>query len=457
MSALSLAMQGSLWAGVPYPTTRLVATLVVMLVVVILAVLVVRARFANQLLAEIATTLGIFLLIIGAIVYTVAFRGLRPVELVIAWALSVPAIVWFVVRLNQIMNRPLEQLQRLGDSLQSGDWGTLLASSSDLQALQVGQALKDVATLLGETQRTANAVLRASADVARIGSAAADGARQVSDSLTRLTQGSEGNVHAAQRIGNAATQLTAAAAQVDAAARETLDISATVEQHAQSGVRRAEEALVRVTDIATLAHDTVGRISALREASTTIGEITATIGEIAGQTNLLALNAAIEAARAGEYGRGFAVVAEEVRKLALRSGESLRRIEELLAQIATRTDEAAEQIHGMERAVEGGEEVMQEAVRVFRGIESDAHRTLALAEGVVRASHQQESLVEELGTASGLVLKVAEGTVAATAEAAVATERQQELTEHLRQTSVSLERAAQSLGAALSRFGNAGA
>jgi methyl-accepting chemotaxis protein len=452
MMASLFAAQDGLWAGVSYPTSRLVATLAFMLVFVLVAVLIVRRRFANQLIAEIATTLGIFLLIIGTLVYTVAFRGLRPGELVLAWALSVPAIVWFVARLQGIMNRPLEQLQLLGDSLQSGNWGTLLEASSAMQARQVGRALKDVALLLGETQRTASAVLAASADVARIGSAAADGARLVSDSLTRLAQGSEGNVQAAHRISGAAQQLTTAAAQVDAAARETLDISATVEQHAQSGVQRAEEAMVRVTEIASLAHDTVGRIAALREASTTIGEITAAIGEIAAQTNLLALNAAIEAARAGEYGRGFAVVAEEVRKLALRSGESLRRIEELLAQIGTRTDEAAEQIHGMERAVQDGEQVMREAVGVFRGIESDAHRTLALAEGVVRASRQQEQLVAELGTASGLVLKVAEGTVAATAEASAATDRQQELTEHLRQTASTLEQAAQSLGAVMTRF-----
>jgi methyl-accepting chemotaxis protein len=452
MTSPILAAQGGFWSAVPYPTGRLVGTLAFMLVFVLVAVLIVRRRFANQLIAEIATTLAIFLLIIGAIVYTVAFRGLRPGEVVLAWTLSVPAIVWFVARLNRIMNRPLEQLQLLGDSLQSGDWGTLLEASTAVQARHVGQALKDVAVLISETQRTASAVLAASADVARIGSAAADGARQVSDSLTRLAEGSEGNVQAAQRISGAAQQLTTAAAQVDAAARETLDISATVEQHAQSGVQRAEEAMVRVTEIASLAHNTVGRIAALREASTTIGEITAAIGEIAAQTNLLALNAAIEAARAGEYGRGFAVVAEEVRKLALRSGESLRRIEDLLAQIGTRTDEAAEQIHGMERAVQDGEQVMREAVGVFRGIESDAHRTLALAEGVVRASRQQEHLVSELGTASGLVLQVAEGTVAATADAAAATDRQQELTEHLRQTASALEQAAQSLGAVMSRF-----
>ncbi len=61
----------------------------------------------------------------------------------------------------------------------------------------------------------------------------------------------------------------------------------------------------------------------------------ADVGSIAERTNLLALNAAIEAARAGEAGRGFAVVADEVRKLSTMSGESGKRMGELVGNINT--------------------------------------------------------------------------------------------------------------------------
>lgn len=442
---------------VPYPASRLVFTLAFMLVVVVVAVVVVRWRFRRQLLAEIATTLGIFLLIIGTIVYTVAFRGLRAGEMVVAWLLSFAAIIWFVTRLNRIMTRPLRELDRLGVSLRRGDWGRILASRTADDRGNIAAALRDVAALIEETRRTMDTLIRASERVTRVGGEAAGGAQDVGSALVRLAQGAQANLGAARRIRTAAEEITSASSEVSGAARETLQLSASMETLAGEGVQHAEGASERVSEIAGAARASSERIEAMRQMSDAISEITAVIHKIVRQTNLLALNAAIEAARAGEAGKGFAVVAEEVRVLATQSADSLKRIDALVAEMTTRTEDASRQIQRMELAVGEGKRVMTQAMEVFRRLEGDARRAHGLAESVVDASKRHASLVEELGTASASVLGEADAAAGETSRASEAMEKQRALTEGLRETAMALEADARALRDVIARFGERGA
>jgi methyl-accepting chemotaxis protein len=435
--------------SVPYPPVRLYATLATMVVIVAAAVGVVRWRAGNQLLAQIASTLGVFLLVIGTVVYTVAFRGLQPGEVVVAWLVSLPAIVWFVWRLHHIMTQPLAQLDALARSVQRGEWGALLNGNG--KGMQ--SALHDVATLVGETQRTARSVLGASEEMTRIGGGAAAGAEQVMASLARLSDGAGGNTVAAQRIEAAAGRLTGAAAQVGAAAKETLAIAAAVGEQTQAGVARAAEATARVGEIGAAVRDAVGALSGLQDAAATAGDLTIEIGRFAAQTNLLALNAAIEAARAGEQGRGFAVVAAEVRLLSRQSADVLERIQGLLAEVGSRARGVEGQMETVREAADGGEQVMAHALDVFHDIAARAQRTVVVAESVAEASAVAESLVAELGTAAELVVKVSARTAAETAQVAITTEQQRELTELLRATAGALDASARSLSDVVGRFG----
>lgn len=71
-------------------------------------------------------------------------------------------------------------------------------------------------------------------------------------------------------------------------------------------------------------------VNDVENLSASIQKIVGEIDGIAFQTNILSLNASVEAARAGEMGSGFAVVAEEVRNLAVQSGESSNKTAELI-------------------------------------------------------------------------------------------------------------------------------
>ena len=439
-----------------YDPARLYVTLAFMFVFVSAAVAFVRIRYPKRLIADIALTLGIFMLVIGTIVYTVAFRGLRPVEVVVAWLLSLGAIAWFVVRLNAIMSRPLTLLEDLASAVRRGDWAALLRGDDGVASQDIGAALREVGALIGETRKTATQVLGASTDVARIGATVADGAGRITSSLTGVSGGVGRSMDAARQIRQAATQLDEAATATHVSARESREISAKVEASAQLGVRRAADAMTAVTELAGLARDLVERVDALRTASGAIGDVTTVVGDIGRQTNLLALNASIEAARAGEAGRGFAVVAEEVGKLAMQSGGSVGRIEVLVREMIDRIEDTSGRVARMESAVKRGEQVMHEAVAVFQSIEQDGRRTLALADAVLRASERQDSLVRQVSEASTLVADAADASSTATDEAARAMQHQRSLTEQLRETAYALERSAGSLGDVVSRFGAGG-
>jgi methyl-accepting chemotaxis protein len=240
---------------------------------------------------------------------------------------------------------------------------------------------------------------------------------------------------------------------VHGSANEALQISRTVQSRAKSGVAEAEQATNAVTEIATISHETAARITAVREATGTISEITHVVRDIVTQTNLLALNAAIEAARAGEHGKGFAVVADEVRKLAAQSAASLEHIEELISQVTARMTEATRQIEHMDRSVGDAENVAHTAMGVFRTIEGDAQRTLELASSVVAASQQQQLLVAHLKTASEEVMAVADNTASATHEVSQSTEKQRDVNARLKKMSAELESAAAILAGVVRKFG----
>jgi methyl-accepting chemotaxis protein len=95
----------------------------------------------------------------------------------------------------------------------------------------------------------------------------------------------------------------------------------------------------------------------LSEQSQAIGEIIATVNDLAEQSNLLAVNASIEAAKAGEQGKGFAVVAQEIRSLAAQSKQATTQVRNILFDVQKAISSAV-------MATELGSKAVAEGVRL---------------------------------------------------------------------------------------------
>jgi methyl-accepting chemotaxis protein len=155
---------------------------------------------------------------------------------------------------------------------------------------------------------------------------------------------------------------------IDAAGRETREVTAQAGQQSGESLQTIDAAL---GDINRLVGAVQGIEERLEELEGALGEVSTKsrdIQKIARQTNLLALNATIEAARAGEAGKGFAVVATEVKGLARQTGDVTsgidHTVEKLTVSVTDLISSSTDTLR-MADSVNAGVGVINHAVAVF--------------------------------------------------------------------------------------------
>ncbi|MCI3923965.1 methyl-accepting chemotaxis protein [Paenibacillus sp. TRM 82003] len=190
----------------------------------------------------------------------------------------------------------------------------------------------------------------------------------------------------------------------------------------------------------------------LEKRSGEIADITNSIHSISQQTNILALNAAIEAARAGAEGRGFSVIAEEVRLLSLQTTESSKRIDDILRQLRSGVNEAAETLqHTADRFTEQKGQV-QETGGTFRSIamliEGFDREITHISDRVREAKTKQSELVDSLQ----VVASVAQQTAAGVQETAASAADQDESVGQIAVEAADIHRLADSLFREIDKF-----
>ncbi|HKK59437.1 MAG TPA: methyl-accepting chemotaxis protein [Salinivirga sp.] len=265
--------------------------------------------------------------------------------------------------------RPINKGVVFADKISKGNLTAEIDVDQDDEIGQLARALQNMANKLKEI--VDNIMLGAE----NIASAS----QQMSSSSQEMSQGASEQASSAEEVSSSMEEMASNIQQNTDNANETEKISLKASEDINEGNKAVSNTVVSMRDIA----DKIGIIS-----------------EIARQTNILALNAAVEAARAGEHGKGFAVVAEEVRKLAARSQEAAKDIEETSKSSVDIAEKSGKMLEQIVPDIQKTAKLVQEITAANNEMTGGAGQVNNAIQQLNQVTQQNAAASEELATSS---------------------------------------------------------
>ncbi len=227
--------------------------------------------------------------------------------------------------------------------------------------------------------------------------------RQLREAISQLSTSSGEIVAMTTQVASGATETAAAVSETTTTVEEVKQTSQVASQKAKyvsdtaqrsaqvskAGKASVDETIEGMSHIKEQTDSIAQSIVKLSEQSQAIGDIIASVNELAEQSNMLAVNAAIEAAKAGEHGKGFAVVAQEVKSLAEQSKQATVQVRAILSDIQKATHAAVMATEQGTKAVESAVKQSSSTGEAIRGL-TDSITEAAQAATQIAASNQQQ-------------------------------------------------------------------
>lgn len=364
---------------------------------------------------------------LGVVATTDVYEEARASILVVL-VLAVFVAVVAAVSLQRSITRPLTSFVHLVERVGEGDL-TQRAQSTDGDELgRLGQSLNLMVTGLGEL---AGRTRSTTADLNSASSEILASTQQQSASASEQSA-------AVQQTTTTMEEVSQSAAQVADRAQRVATAAEAASSSSQAGRQAVQNMTRTMHSIREQAEAVAGNIIALSERTQAVGEIIATVNDIAEQSNLLALNASIEAAAEGENGHRFAVVAREMKNLAGQAKEATVQVRGILGEIQKGIHTSVMQTEEAVKRIESGKQQSEVVEATIRELSGSIEESVSAFEQIVASAGQQRIGFEQV---AGALKNIRQ-----------ATEQNAAGTQQLEQSAASLAALAQDLQKSVERY-----
>lgn len=275
------------------------------------------------------------------------------------------------------MSKSLGSMANVAERMARGDFSTDVAPQSEKDVLGHAFATmtENLRRVIADIAEAVNVLSASASEISASTSQLASSAGETSSSVAETTATVEEIRQTAQLTSNKARDVSHAAQQVVGVAHS----GRVATKETSEGMQQIREQMESIAE----------GMMRLSEQSQAIGQIIATVDDLAQQSNLLAVNAAIEAAKAGEQGKGFAVVAGEVKSLADQSKQATMQVRAILTDIQKATASAVLATEQGSKAVERGVVQSKQAGEAILSL-ADSVEDAAQAATQIAATSQQQ-------------------------------------------------------------------
>ncbi|HEX3655539.1 MAG TPA: CHASE3 domain-containing protein [Pirellulales bacterium] len=290
------------------------------------------------------------------------------------------------VLIQRSITMPLGRFVEFVDRVGKGDLTQQATITSRDEVGRLGEGINEMVVGLkgmsGQIMSVSERMNAAAAEILASTQQQATGTKEQAATIQQITATME-------EVRQSGVQISERAKQVTATAEATATITVT-------GLSTVQEANHTMEAIRQQVEEVAENVVSLSEKTQAVGEIIATVNDIAERSNLLALNAAIEAAAAGDQGSRFSVVANEIKNLADQAKESTVQVRTILGDIQKRINSSVMLTEEAVKRTETGKQQADVTEDTIRRMADTTQESVQAFQQIISATCQQQIGFEQV-------------------------------------------------------------